>query len=55
MNEDKDVEDSIGIEIYVLDVVILQHPLEELDCGECESTLHELKNIGISLEFFSIG
>jgi hypothetical protein len=32
MDEDGSVEDAIGVEIEVLDTVILQKPLEEVAC-----------------------
>jgi hypothetical protein len=41
MDEDKNVEDAIGVEIEVLDTVILQKPLEEVACWEGQPALHE--------------
>jgi hypothetical protein len=54
VDEDKDAEDSIRIEIDVLDVVVPQHPLEKIACGECESVLHELREHRDLVGFFSI-
>jgi hypothetical protein len=34
VDEDRGVEDTIGIEVEVLDVVVLQEPLEEIACWE---------------------
>jgi hypothetical protein len=41
VREDGDVEDPIGVEVEVLDVVVPEHSLEEVACRQCESTLHE--------------
>jgi hypothetical protein len=42
MHKDRDVEDVVGVEIQVLNVVVLKQCLEEFTSGECLSTLHEL-------------
>jgi hypothetical protein len=42
MDEDGDVEYIVGIEIQVLNAIVLEHSLKELDGGKCQSTLHEL-------------
>jgi hypothetical protein len=39
--KDRDVKDTIGIKIQVLDVVVPEKTFEEITGGECESTLHE--------------
>jgi hypothetical protein len=54
VDKDKDAEDSIRIEIDVLDVVVPQHPLEKIACGECESVLHEPREHRDLVGFFSI-
>jgi hypothetical protein len=41
MDEDRSVEDAIGVEIEVLDTVILKKPLEEVACWEGQPALHE--------------
>jgi hypothetical protein len=41
VHEDEDVEDPIGVEIEVLDVVVLEKSLEEVAGRQCESTLHK--------------
>jgi hypothetical protein len=49
------VEDTVGIEVEVLDVVVLQEPLEEIACWEGQPALRESLNMGISSGFFSMG
>jgi hypothetical protein len=39
--EDRDVEDTIGIKIQVLDVVVPEKTFEEITGRECQPTLHE--------------
>jgi hypothetical protein len=39
--EGGDVEDTVGVEVMVLDVVAYEHPLEEVAGWQCKSTLHE--------------
>jgi hypothetical protein len=41
MDEDRSVENAVGVEIEVLDTVILQKPLEEVACWESQPALHE--------------
>jgi hypothetical protein len=41
MYEDRYVEDTIGIKIQVLDVVVPEKTFEEIIGRECQSTLHE--------------
>jgi hypothetical protein len=35
MYEDGDMKNTIGIQVQVLDIVVLQQPLEEITGGEC--------------------
>jgi hypothetical protein len=53
--EDRDVEDTIGIKIQVLDAVVPEKTFEEITSRECQSNSTNLANIGISSGFFSIG
>jgi hypothetical protein len=55
MDEDGGVEDTIGVEIEVLDTVVLQEPLEEVARREGHPRSMNHVNIGISSGFFSIG
>jgi hypothetical protein len=55
MNEDCSVENTVGVEVEVLDVVVPHEPLEEVARWEGEPALRESPNIGISSSFFSIG
>jgi uridylate kinase len=41
MDEDRSVEDAVGVEIEVLNTIILQEPLEEVACWESQPALHE--------------
>jgi hypothetical protein len=41
MDEDGGVEDTIGVEIEVLNTVVLQEPLEEVARWESQPALHE--------------
>jgi hypothetical protein len=41
MDKDRGVEDTIGVEVEVLDPIVLEHPLEEVARREGKSTLHE--------------
>jgi hypothetical protein len=41
MYEDRYVEDTIGIKIQVLDVVVPEKTFEEIIGRECQSALHE--------------
>jgi hypothetical protein len=41
MDEDGSMEDAVGVEIEVLDTVILQKPLEEVARWEGQPALHE--------------
>jgi hypothetical protein len=34
VDEDRGVEDTVGVEVEVLDAVVLQEPLEEIACWE---------------------
>jgi hypothetical protein len=54
MNEDGGMEDTIGVEIEVLDTVVLQEPLEEVARRESQPALHEPREHRISSGFFSI-
>jgi hypothetical protein len=49
------VKDTIGVEIEVLNTVVLQEPLEEVTRRESQLALTNRMNIGISSGFFSIG
>jgi hypothetical protein len=55
MDENRSVEDAIGVEVEVLDTVILKKPLEEVARWEGQPALTNRVNIGISSRFFSIG
>jgi hypothetical protein len=39
--KDRDVENTIGIQIQVLDVVVPEKTFEEITGGECQSTLRK--------------
>jgi hypothetical protein len=41
MDEDGGVDDTIGVEVEVLDPTVLEHPFEEVAREEFESALHE--------------
>jgi hypothetical protein len=41
VDEDRSVEDVVGVEIEVLDTVILQKPLEEVARWESQPAVHE--------------
>jgi hypothetical protein len=55
MDEDRCVEDAVGVEIEVLNTVILQKPLEEVARWRANPRSTNRVNIGISSGFFSIG
>jgi hypothetical protein len=57
MDEDRNVEDATGVEVEVLDTVILKKPLEDIACWEGQPGPRSTNraNIGISSRFFSIG
>jgi hypothetical protein len=56
MYEDSSVEDTVGVEVEVLDVVVPHEPLEEVARRERESPRSANRvNIGISSAFFSMG
>jgi hypothetical protein len=46
MDKDGDVENTIGIQIEVLIVIVLEHAFKEVIGGQCQSTLHELGEHG---------
>jgi hypothetical protein len=41
VDKDGNVEDVVGVQIEILDVVVAQHPIEEITGGDCESALDE--------------
>jgi hypothetical protein len=41
MDEDRYVKDAIGVQVEVLDTVIIKKTLEEVACWESEPALHE--------------
>jgi hypothetical protein len=41
VNENRSVEDTVGVEVEVLDAVVLQKPLEEISCQERQPSLRE--------------
>jgi hypothetical protein len=55
MEEDGDVEDTIGVEVEVLNAMVSEHPIEEVTRRRGVS-LRSMNhaNIGISSGFFSI-
>jgi hypothetical protein len=55
MNEDGGVENTIGVEVEVLDAVVPHEPLEEVARGSESPRSANRANIGISSSFFSIG
>jgi hypothetical protein len=55
MYENRGVEDTVGVEVEVLDAVVPQQPLEEVARREGQSALREPGDIGISSGFFSMG
>jgi hypothetical protein len=42
MHEERDVENTVRIQIEVLDSVVPEQALEEVTGGQCQSTLREL-------------
>jgi hypothetical protein len=46
VNEDGSVEDTVGVEVEVLDVVVLQKPLEEIARRERQPSLCESREHG---------
>jgi hypothetical protein len=55
VDEDGGVEDTIGVEVEVLDVVVCKSPLKKLLAGRDNPRSANRVNIGISSGFFSIG
>jgi hypothetical protein len=55
VNEDRGVEDTVGVEVEVLDAVVLQKPLEESLAGRDSPRSAIRVNMGISSGFFSMG
>jgi hypothetical protein len=55
MDEDKSVEDSVGVEIEVLDTLIFQKPFEEVARWESQHALHEPREHRDLIRIFSIG
>jgi hypothetical protein len=55
VDEDGDVKNSIGVQVQVLDTVIVEKTFEEVARRECKSALHEPGEHGHSSGFFSIG
>jgi hypothetical protein len=49
------VEDTIGVEVEVLDAVVPQQPLEEVAGRKRQTRSANRVNIGISSGFFSMG
>jgi hypothetical protein len=54
MDEDIYVEDAIGVQVEVLDAVIIEKTLEEVARWESQPALHESRKHRISSGFFSI-
>jgi hypothetical protein len=46
VNEDRSVEDTIGVEVEILDAVVLQKPLEEIAGRERQPSLRESREHG---------
>jgi hypothetical protein len=46
VDEDRGVEDTVGVKVEVLDVVVLQEPLEEIACWERQPSLRESREHG---------
>jgi hypothetical protein len=55
MYEDGGVEDTVGVEVEVLDAVVPHEPLEESLAGRDSPRSANHTNIGISFGFFSMG
>jgi hypothetical protein len=55
VNEDGGVEDTVGVEVEVLDAVVLQKSLEETLTGRDSPRSANRVNMGISSGFFSMG
>jgi hypothetical protein len=55
MDEDRYMKDAIGVQVEVLDTVIIKKTLEEVARWESQPALPNRANIGISSGFFSIG
>jgi hypothetical protein len=55
MHEDGYVENTVGIHIEVLDVLVPEHALEEVTSGRASPRSANRANMGISSGFFSIG
>jgi hypothetical protein len=49
------VEDTVGVEVELLNPVVLQEPLEEIARSRANLRSANLVNMGISSGFFSIG
>jgi hypothetical protein len=45
-DEDGDLENTIGIQVEVLDAILPEHALEEVTGAQRQSTLHELGEHG---------
>jgi hypothetical protein len=41
MDEDGGVEDTVGVEVEVLDHIVSKHPLQEVACREFKSALYK--------------
>jgi hypothetical protein len=46
VDEDRGVEDTVGVEVEALDAVVLQEPLEEIACWERKPALREPREHG---------
>jgi hypothetical protein len=46
VDEDRGVEDTVGVQVEVLDAVVLQEPLEEITCRERQPSLRESREHG---------
>jgi hypothetical protein len=55
VDKDRCVEDTVAVEIEVLDAIVLQEPLEEISCWERQPRSANRVNMGISSGFFSMG
>jgi hypothetical protein len=55
VHEYRDVENTIGVQIQVLNTVVLEKTLEEIAGGSASPRSMNLTNIGTSSRFFSMG
>jgi hypothetical protein len=55
VDEDGGVKDTVGVEVEVLDAVVLQEPLEEIACWERQSSLREPREHGDLIWIFLHG